>query len=975
MEESQSISTSTGHLLLLAGKAGSLDGAILGHKHNMKKSAGDMLAVLSHFLVLSSSREKDNSVIGKRAESISRRLSAFMPLVPGISLSLLSSSISRKDSNDDQMGAKMKVTDDTALAVDTLKQLLSMLSLAIQALYGSKKGGLLSAKAGTKGGVQLNRAKKIFVSGAKEYVPIMLQVVLMLDEPIQLSRHLVGNKGQSSQSNSNSNQERSPRLPSKSLQCRRRNSLGDLPLPISISKPLQRERTDSPDKDWVEVQNSPNPSATGDPLTSNDVPTTLTMSPLTTSSNADENAKSKGVLEQSICDDLCSCQDMALYAVSRLVAQAMKYGGGEASTAVWRNIVASLSGNSLFPSMAPPEKKVVAEAAPTAPEAKIGDTLTLPLGESLKDHIPPSLEPEKTLSKSTLCHLAALVLSKFARHHDNRLATYRSPWSLETCSAVARLMDLVEEKQLLSRPEKIKSNRRGSIILFDEKQLLDKSDKSEKSRRRRGSNLSIGSNKSSRSNRSNRSNRSTLSSNGALKYGIDQVRLLKALLEVMASGRESGGWSQMKSPSSHATSQSDDGKLLSSEDETTNGGGLGKTLPHNNYDLYHASRDNSPSRNSERLKSKLESSNSKLLLPILMSCVRIVGPATGIIRSEAVVITAATTGKAPSTAKLLELVCTELQQSLTAGIEGLGFPVSRDIFMNAIASLRQSIAHHQQVGDSKAAMLCSNLLLAIVTAMRLRYMDESNRKEKASFDAYEGDEAAEKSDTKEESSSGSKETNKEGLASQVIEKLILGDNLLPKNDADFVAFPGDANQDGDATNMSSKLLLSPMGWSHYKGLGEALHRCSFEKASAETPEDEASSVLSILECYIDLWDKIQIKDAAEAELVDLFDESINLDSSNKGLMPDYNAQGNPKGLERRPSGLVPPLSASDAMARFIEAQSMLRHQHQYLAFEYMLSRRFGRSAFVERLCWKSWMDCIDVNTCNSLWERVRYFHF
>ena len=92
-------------------------------------------------------------------------------------------------------------------------------------------------------------------------------------------------------------------------------------------------------------------------------------------------------------------------------------------------------------------------------------------------------------------------------------------------------------------------------------------------------------------------------------------------------------------------------------------------------------------------------SNSKLLLPILQSCLRIIIESVGIIRSEAVVITAASAGKSPSTAKLLELVSTELHRSLTAAIEGLGFPVSRDIFMNATASLRRSIAHHQLVGD------------------------------------------------------------------------------------------------------------------------------------------------------------------------------------------------------------------------------------------------------------------------------------
>jgi hypothetical protein len=60
MEESKSISASTGHLILLAGKAGSLDKAMLGNQSD-KKSVSDVLAVLSHFLVLSSSREKDNT--------------------------------------------------------------------------------------------------------------------------------------------------------------------------------------------------------------------------------------------------------------------------------------------------------------------------------------------------------------------------------------------------------------------------------------------------------------------------------------------------------------------------------------------------------------------------------------------------------------------------------------------------------------------------------------------------------------------------------------------------------------------------------------------------------------------------------------------------------------------------------------------------------------------------------------------------
>lgn len=822
------------------------------------------------------------SAAGKKAESISRRLSAFMPLVPGIALSLLSSSICRNDSDDEQSNTKIIISDETALAVDTLKQLLSMLSLAIQALYGSKKGGLLSSKSGSKGGAQLNKAKKIFVSGAKEYVPILLQVVSMLDEPIQLSRHLVGSKAQT-----NAKQKAEP---DKKVKAEKQPSDKEQP-----PEQIPRNRTDSTDKDWVDVSNSPKL----DTKAIGDIPSEEALAPLTAPFNDDvgKTSNDSAQLEQSVFDDLCSCQDMALYAVSRLVAQAMKYGGGEASTAVWRNIVASLSGDGLSPPVQKLEDKKSVVLLLVSPLKSVG-----------------------TLSKSTLCHLAALVLSKFARHHDHRLDTYRSPWNLETCSAVARLMDLVEEKKLLSHPEK--SNRRGSNANMDP--------------------------------------------SGPRKYGIDQVRLLKALLEVMASGRESGGWSQIES----SKSQKEDSKAKPGEDskknDSTKNGALEKAQPHSNYDLYHQSS----SKKSEG------HSNSKLLLPILQSCLRIIIESVGIIRSEAVVITAAATGKTPSTAKLLELVSIELDQSLTAAIVGLAFPVSRDIFMNATASLSHSISHHQNVGDQRAVVFCSNLLLAIVKAMRVRYMGECARKEKATFDAYEEDVPTNnndsgKSETQIEPPENNSKDRNEGHHSEVIEKLILGETIVPKNDADFVAFPGDANHNGDPANP----IVSPMGWSHYKGLGAALNRCYHEAATAESPEEKARLVLSTLESYIGNWDKIQIQDAAEAELVDLFDESIHLGSASKALLDDFNVHGTTKGHDStkkaRPA-LGPSMSASDAMARFIEAQSMLRHQHKYLAFEYLLRRRFGRSAFVERLSWKTWMECIDAASCNGLWERVRH---
>jgi hypothetical protein len=226
------------------------------------------------------------------------------------------------------------------------------------------------------------------------------------------------------------------------------------------------------------------------------------------------------------------------------------------------------------------------------------------------------------------------------------------------------------------------------------------------------------------------------------------------------------------------------------------------------------------------------------------------------------------------------------------------------------------------------------------------------------------------SESKEESTGPEKNPgSNEGIHSEVIEQLILGVNIVPKNDADFVAFPGVASRDDDPT----RIIFSPMGWSHYKGLGAALNQCFFAESTFETPEEKAKSVLRLLHSYIDNWDKVQIQDETDAELVDLFDESIHLNFPSKDLVEDFNAHDPLKvlGSTKEPSSnLVVSLSTSDAMARFIEAQSMLRHQHLYLGSEYLLRGRFGRSAFAERFCWNTWMDCVDSGISYRLWERV-----
>lgn len=309
----------------------------------------------------------------------------FMPLVPGLSFSLLSSSFFNTEDQKDLTDSleKLSITDATVLAADTLKEILSMLSLSIQALYGSKKG-LITSKPGSKGGVHLNKAKVLFVSAAKEYTPTLLQVVSMLDGPIQQCRHVRAIK-RSSQSQHVQLSSLNEDLSKVSID---ENHTSDVD-PSSDS--IQRIRTDSSDKDWVDVSAPKAEPSVGDELLVDDV-----LSPLSSpvppeqsknvgsASNKETSNRSTTTLEQSVYSELGSCQDIALYAVSRLVAQAMKYGGGEASTAVWRVIVSALS-DSVDKSSLPPDEKSRVK--------------------------PATKDPDKTFFQSTLCHLAALVSS------------------------------------------------------------------------------------------------------------------------------------------------------------------------------------------------------------------------------------------------------------------------------------------------------------------------------------------------------------------------------------------------------------------------------------------------------------------------------------------------------------------------------------------------------------------------------------
>lgn len=287
------------------------------------------------------------SVSMNKAEITSRRLSVLMQLTPAIIQLILSPSIQKKTTGNGTDSVTLIISSHTSTETELMKQFLSMLSLSIQSLYGSKKGGLLVAKPGTNEAAQRNKAKTLFAEAAKEYAPLLLQVVSFLQQPIDTCRR------HSSGVNSD---ETKPNEQSKLVLLNNQSP---------AKSDNERLRSDSTDKDWVDVDaDAGSADATPPPLTS--------PSEITGKSRIEKPPPGR-----KCYNDLVSSQDIALYAVSRLVAQAMKYGGGEASTAVWRVIINSLP---------------------------VDDTSFERKAYGVRKD-----DTEKSPSKQTLCHLIALV--------------------------------------------------------------------------------------------------------------------------------------------------------------------------------------------------------------------------------------------------------------------------------------------------------------------------------------------------------------------------------------------------------------------------------------------------------------------------------------------------------------------------------------------------------------------------------------
>ena len=524
----------------------------------------------------------------------------------------------------------------------------------------------------------------------------------------------------------------------------------------------------------------------------------------------------------------------------------------------------------------------------------------------------------KVVAHDMLCRIIAIVLTMVQkREYEWEM------WPVEMCSAIARLIDLIEEKDLL-------------LIAMD-----------------------------------------TGDVNSNMSLSRDQILLLCALSDIMAYGRDMTGWCQLLLPTPPESSgESSDLKANKSSE-------LADIFLQE--ESMYSTRIVGSGINVDSLDGRFNftppetpGASSKLLLPILQPCLRIMLVSIGNVRSG---LKICIPGSKPSEKSLLLHVADELKETMTAAIVGLTFSNSRDVALSSMAYLRRANIYHKNTHDMEACTACSTLFVAVVEETRVRYEGERRKRDRALFDAFED------------------ETRGAASESQEVERMLLGNtgvipgiltpavatkeeteeidfyiseykstaataDSIPNTDIeDFVMFPEENSEVGykgweNILRESSE--QRKMGWDQYKGLGSALDDCSFLVKSSIvdmvtiSPEAQVEILLSLLTPYLDTWDKGAAKEATETEVVKMFDD---VKMSREPWRHGSNHQND---------------TAAEAMSTYIEMASSEKARLAEVMKVFLPSHRYSCQAYSARYCWTKFFELAqerDKCSMECLWER------
>jgi hypothetical protein len=425
-----------------------------------------------------------------------------------------------------------------------------------------------------------------------------------------------------------------------------------------------------------------------------------------------------------------------------------------------------------------------------------------------------------------------------------------------------------------------------------------------------------------------------------LSLNVDQLLLLNVIVDTLEYGRDVMGWCQLVLP---AMSVADDYRA----------GGTIRDL----------------------------SSASKLLLPVLQPCLRLVNDCLPTIDSslrvrapvERTASFSPTQRALPTQGTILGRILTELDLSLTAAIVGLSFSSARDTALGSMAILRRTVHHHEITGDETAVHLCGALLCKIADELKERYNSEKRLRETALFDAYNDD-----------ASMRASEKRRIAEESQAVERLILGGDILgqasshmkrnSEDHAEEIIFESEFTESRGRISDDFVVFDEPrnkptsakLGYAQYDGLGDALGR--LEKIQLSKEGDAASAgrgntVLETMKPFLNAWDEAVARDEVDSELVGLFDANLRRIETKKG-----SGDNESRDVVLSLLGSGGSKAAADAMSTFFEFAAVEKTRRKDVTSHFLPVNRNSRVSYAERFCWARHFE-IDAFLCNSVWER------
>ncbi len=354
-------------LLLASGLAGSLQGVL---EHSGRTYVGNLfLPDPSMAMTVASTLRRDG---WSYSELLSDRLAIMMPIFPSMVVSLLQTPTNSNNHTIEQNASNLMLPSEPSLRVMT--ELITAVGGSFYRIFGVGWRHNNSRSAAEDDSLEFKTAKT--------YVPHFLVATMMFEHDILKLKHKALAPTEESSS-----------------------TITILQTPVMAQKGAD-------DGSWVEVSHS----------------ATHQEAFLSESSVSMPEEGPKG--PKKCVSVLESCQKSVLTTMTELVCNAMKVGGGEASTLLWRSVLGTL-------------KEVESY--------KLGDSIESPPSRiSKKDEC-------NTVTKNVLCRLLATVLMRcLKREYQWEL------WSMPLSLAISRLCLLIEEKELLRFPMGIESEKRYS---------------------------------------------------------------------------------------------------------------------------------------------------------------------------------------------------------------------------------------------------------------------------------------------------------------------------------------------------------------------------------------------------------------------------------------------------------------------------------------------------------------------------------